>query len=64
MCQLILPYLKIKKGTNLKKYEFVPYGGAAENRTRVQTSYKIAFYMYSLYLVFDNIMTKNNPYIT
>ena len=38
--------------------------GAAENRTRVQTSYKIAFYMYSLYLVFDNIMTTNNPYIT
>ena len=36
----------------IKKYEFVPFSGDAENRTRVQTSSSNAFYIRSFCLIF------------
>ena len=36
--------------------------GDAENRTRVQTSGKKAFYIYSSYLIVGLKLIKNNPF--
>lgn len=38
--------------------------GVAENRTRVQTSHQKAFYTFSFFMIFDNMLIKNTLHIT
>jgi len=61
---MIFKYSSYGTSSEDKKLFLGINSGAAENRSWVQTSYKIAFYMYSFYLIFDNTMTKNCLYIT
>ena len=37
--------------------------GDAENRTRVQTSSQKAFYIFISFLIFDQKLIKNNPFL-